>query len=477
MIAAPKLPGIVGKLDVSQKAADPEVNFGDREVDDRLINMYREASSGWDRDVLGVYAYGGDEYDAVFAPVSLAGDQHWILSVVAPVSEINADVNRLAMTMAAISALFVTVGIVFVIVISNRVSAPIALIRDECLKMADGDLRDRPIDVTPGDETGELAGGFIQMKGNLSALIKKVKSGAEHLASSCSELQMGSQRATTAAESVSRAMTDIAGRTRTQADSTRNVHAIADEISGITQDVLSTVIDVGNIASDASGNAKEGQSSVRKAMEQMGEIGKGSSSVKDAVTALADGYNEISEIVTLIASIAQQTNLLALNAAIEAARAGEHGRGFAVVAEEVRNLAESSNSAAQQIAALIAENQDKMSQAVEAAKSAESGIADGIDVVGSAGRIFSGIASAIISISEQIQGMSSSIEKIADGNGNLASIIREIDDVSTKNLTDVEGVTANTEEQLATTEEFSAACDGLARLASDLEEEVANFRA
>ncbi|MDR1019529.1 MAG: methyl-accepting chemotaxis protein [Synergistaceae bacterium] len=476
VISAPRQPDIVGKLNISQKNADPEINFGDTELDDRLINMFREASSGWDREVLGVYTYAGDEYDAVFSPVALAGGQHWLLSVVAPVSEINADVNKLAMIMTVISAVFVVVGVLFVIVISKRVAEPISLIRDECLKMASGDLRERSLDVRSEDETGELADGFRLMNGNLGALIKKVKVGAEYLASSSAELQMNSQSATTAAELVSRAMLSIAERTRSQADSTGNVHSIANEIAGIAQNVLETTIDVGNIASEASLNAKEGQSSVKKAVEQMAEIGRGSSAVKDAVTELADGYKEISEIVALISSIAQQTNLLALNAAIEAARAGEHGRGFAVVAEEVRNLAESSNRAAAQIATLIADNQDKMSQAVGAAESAESGIAAGIDVVDSAGRIFSGIAQAIISLSERITGMSSHIEKINEGNGSLASLISDIDDISMKNITDVEGVTANTEEQLATSEEFSSACDGLARLASELEGEVANFQ-
>jgi methyl-accepting chemotaxis protein len=57
--------------------------------------------------------------------------------------------------------------------------------------------------------------------------------------------------------------------------------------------------------------------------------------------------------VQTITGIAGQTNLLALNAAIEAARAGQQGRGFAVVAEEVRQLAEESQSAAGDIAGLV----------------------------------------------------------------------------------------------------------------------------
>ena len=62
---------------------------------------------------------------------------------------------------------------------------------------------------------------------------------------------------------------------------------------------------------------------------------------------------EMASTITVIAKIARQTNMLALNASIEAARAGQHGKGFAVVAEEVRNLAKSSNEAAEQIATLV----------------------------------------------------------------------------------------------------------------------------
>ena len=74
---------------------------------------------------------------------------------------------------------------------------------------------------------------------------------------------------------------------------------------------------------------------------------------------------QIEGIVATITGIAEQTNLLALNAAIEAARAGEQGRGFAVVAEEVRKLAEESQSPPASIAGLIEEIQAETAKAVE----------------------------------------------------------------------------------------------------------------
>jgi len=87
-----------------------------------------------------------------------------------------------------------------------------------------------------------------------------------------------------------------------------------------------------------------------KAVEAMvDDVNKTASLMENANTET----KEMSAMIAVIAKIARQTNMLALNASIEAARAGQHGKGFAVVAEEVRNLAKSSNEAAERIATLV----------------------------------------------------------------------------------------------------------------------------
>src|SRR5204862_5192862 len=109
----------------------------------------------------------------------------------------------------------------------------------------------------------------------------------------------------------------------------------------------------------------EGLVAIPQTNDAMRALREASADVNDGIDDLAGKSEEIGGIVATITGIAEQTNLLALNAAIEAARAGEQGRGFAVVAEEVRKLAEESQSAAASIAGLIEQIQGDTQNAVK----------------------------------------------------------------------------------------------------------------
>lgn len=167
--------------------------------------------------------------------------------------------------------------------------------------------------------------------------------------------------------------------------------------------------------------------------------------MKNSAMALRDRTNDVKNIIDLILNISSQTNLLALNASIEAARAGEAGRGFSVVADEIRNLADQTKHATEDIAKILDElvndsNEvlNKVEDSVEASKKQNSYAKE-------ASTQFDSIASIIDELSETMQEIAVKISSVAASNDQI------VDSVAT--------LSAGSEEMSAGVEEATAMCD------------------
>jgi methyl-accepting chemotaxis protein len=148
---------------------------------------------------------------------------------------------------------------------------------------------------------------------------------------------------------------------------------MAHQSSAQVSSVATSAGDASNGVQTVAAAAEELSSSISEISRQVAQSARMTGrAVEDAqrtdaiVRALADGAQKIGDVVGLITSIAGQTNLLALNATIEAARAGDAGKGFAVVASEVKNLANQTARATEQISAQISQIQGATREAVGA---------------------------------------------------------------------------------------------------------------
>jgi methyl-accepting chemotaxis protein len=178
------------------------------------------------------------------------------------------------------------------------------------------------------DQVGDMARAVLVFRDNLVAARNLTETALEN-----------ARRTAIATTQASDAIGQVSDGAMTQLAELRQV----EEALGQTQDA---VREVGRTTQESSDRADESKALLAENLVKL-------RSLIELVDAVAEDTERVTRIAGTIAKIATQTNILAINAAIEAARAGEHGRGLAVVAEEVRALAASSETLAQEIADVV----------------------------------------------------------------------------------------------------------------------------
>lgn len=237
--------------------------------------------------------------------------------------------------------------------IANRITKPISQLSDIADKMAHFDLS---VDVDHIKVSGEIK----LLRDSMKQLIKNNKDILQLISGSVQnikEMQNGITRSMISMsqdiEETSASLEEITASTVIQVKEVENTvelnNNFALHIKQVNDEIQS--VKVGAVSVDnESTNSKDELNILKNTLEEMNA---GFSTTTEQMEHLVKGSDDILNIIETIRRIAAQTNLLALNASIEAARAGKQGRGFAVVAEEIRQLAEESSVAAQEIETLI----------------------------------------------------------------------------------------------------------------------------
>ncbi|MBP2297702.1 methyl-accepting chemotaxis protein [Azospirillum picis] len=242
----------------------------------------------------------------------------------------------------------------------------------------------------------------------------------------------------------SEGLSAIAAQTNAQASA---VASAADIASGNVQTVAAAAEELAHSIEEI--NQRIAASS-RMAENAVGEVER----TNGTVAGLAEAAQKIGDVVNLIQSIAGQTNLLALNATIEAARAGEAGKGFAVVASEVKNLANQTAKATEEIAAQIAEMQAVSGNAVGA--------------IQSIGRTILGISETVTAVAAAAEEQGAATREISRNVQQAATGTREVS-------TNIDGVTRAAGETGGMASQARTAADALSQQSVQLRQEVQRF--
>ncbi|WP_378954009.1 methyl-accepting chemotaxis protein [Pelosinus sp. sgz500959] len=475
IIADGKRPEIISKINLTEKKINPEVQLPIQELDDSLMALYKTSVES-KQQISGTYSFiDGIKQVAVFTPVHLAGGQNWTLIVAAPENEAIREVTNLTWKLLLMSIGCIAFALMIVMYFSGKFSRPIILMRDRALQVAGGELRIEKIITHSQDELGELANSFNTMTEYLRDLVEQVQVESHHVKIASEELTASSEQSAFSGNQVAGSLTELACSSQEQR---REIAEVAEAIKQMAITLQQISVNVAEVTAAANHTVKlteSGQEGADCAVSQISSIGKGTKEVGHAINELENSSQKISEIVNLISGIAGQTNLLALNAAIEAARAGEQGKGFAVVADEVRKLAEQSQQAAREIAALIKNNTAGISKAVQAMDQGSKDVEKGIILVSAVGDDFKNISQAIYQLSNQVREILIAIEDMDVVSQRIVTTVANIEIFSKVAVSEAENVSAATQEQSASIEEIASSSQELAKLAENLQQTINKF--
>ena len=321
--------------------------------------------------------------------------------------------------LVALGILSLGVGALFSWMLARSVTRPLAQASDLAKRVAAGDLT-APVPAHGKDELGELMSSLELMQNNLANVVNKVRHGSESVSNASAEIAQGNS--------------DLSARTEHQASALEETAASMEQLNSAVRHNADNARQANQLALTASDVAVQGGTVVGEVVETMKGIN--------------DASRKISDIISVIDSIAFQTNILALNAAVEAARAGEQGRGFAVVASEVRSLASRSAEAAKEIKTLINASVERVEQ--------------GTALVDKAGETMSEVVNSIRRVTDIMGEISAASNEQSAGVAQVGEAVTSMDQATQQNA--------------ALVEEMAAAASSLRTQANDLVQVVAVFK-
>ena len=239
VIAHPKQPDIMGKLNLAEKKVNPELKLAEAELDQSLIHIFQNAAKEG-KQTHGLYTFNGVKRVGVSTPINLPGNQRWVMMVAAPEAEGTKEIKALANIMLAISLFCLLLAGIAITMIAKNFAKPITVLRDECLLLAQGDLQQREAKVMSEDEIGQLAQGFRDMRASLRSLVSKVHSQAEQLAASSEELTASAEQSAQAADQVAISITDVAGGAAEQLRAANEATRVVETMSAGIEQVAAT---------------------------------------------------------------------------------------------------------------------------------------------------------------------------------------------------------------------------------------------
>ncbi|MEP7764607.1 methyl-accepting chemotaxis protein [Sanguibacter sp. 25GB23B1] len=342
----------------------------------------------------------------------------------------NAESSRATIIVVVIGLVGVALALTGGLFVAGGIRRSVGAVQRSLEALAGGDLTVRA-EVTSRDETGVMANDLNHALEKLRETLSGVVGSAGQVTESSHGMSAGASQMMQGAEESSAQIGVVAAAAEQVSRNVQTVAAGAEQMGASIREIAQNANDAAKVAQSATSVAR---------------------TTNETVAKLGTSSQEIGNVVKVITSIAAQTNLLALNATIEAARAGEAGKGFAVVASEVKDLAQETARATEDIARRVEAIQLDTVSAVAA-------IGEISEIIASINDYQLTIASAVEEQTATTNEMARSVTEAATGSGEIAANISGvaqtaetsngvISEMGTR-VTDLDGIAVQLRERIA----------------------------
>lgn len=415
-----------------EAAAEPSFFAQDAVGESRLVVQYPLKSNGW--RLFGTVAEKEltDETAKIFTAT-------WVTAIV-------------ALLIAA------AIGVIAMRIISK----PLQQVRQLMQEGAEGKLSVRA-NMRRRDEMGQLADGFNNMMEQITGLVRQSRQSAQAVLMTSGELHGASGKTSQSAQHIVKATEEIAAGASSLALEAEKGYSHTYDMGEHMKQMVEANDTMDRYAHEVLEAGEQGVSQMQSLIADTSVMENMIRSAVDKVEQLQGSAVSIRRIVLMLDNMMKQTNILSLNAAIEASRAGAAGKGFMVVADEIRNLADQSKQAIQEVGAVAEQIQSEIGDSVEALSKAYPFFQRQATSVQDAGVTFRHVQQHMERFIGQLAEVNRYVQSLNESQHILAASMSNVSAFA-------EQSSATTEEVVALSAEQSHVSDRLVQLSKELQD-------
>jgi methyl-accepting chemotaxis protein len=395
------------------------------------------------------------------AYVRLFKPWNWIMGTGIYLDDVSSQINKILYTILGITLIIALGGLAVAFLTTRSITRPLNRGVAFAGRMAEGDLT-QTLDSSQKDEIGVLSRALSQMGQSLRQMIKNISANVETLASSSTELTAISKLMSGSAEQTSLRANMVSSAVEQMSSNMNAVAASMEQTSTNINIVATSAEEMTSTIGEIARNSEKARAITAGAVEQV-------NGATQKVSELGQAARDIGKVTETISAISAQTNLLALNATIEAARAGAAGKGFAVVANEIKELAQQTASATEDIktriegiqssTSLTVTDIDQISRVIQEVNEIVSTIAAAIE---EQSVVTKDIANNVAQAAQGVEEVNRNVSQTSTAAGTVAQEIVEVNQASGE-------ISSSSAQVLLSSEELS-------RLAEQLRNLTAQFK-